>query len=413
MASLDLNWIRDQFPSLLQDINGYPAVYFDGPGGTQVPQSVMDAIVNYFTTANANSHGAFLTSARTDEMVMAARAAIADFLGCEPDEVIFGANMTTLTFAISRAIGRELQAGDEIVVTRLDHNANVQPWCALAAQGATIRVVDLHPEDCTLDMADLEQQLSAKTKLVAVGYASNAVGSINNIAKIVQMAHAVGAMVYVDAVHYAPHGPIDVRSLDCDFLACSAYKFFGPHVGIVYGKREHLERLHPYKVRPAPGEGPSRWETGTPNFEGLAGVVAAIDYLTELGACVAPATTRRAALVAAMQAIQQYERELFEPMVLRLLQIPGLSFYGIREPERFNWRTPTAAIRLSGHSPRAVAEALGARGIFTWSGNFYAVDLTERLGLEESGGLVRIGLAHYNTLSEVDRLLKALNEIAA
>jgi cysteine desulfurase family protein (TIGR01976 family) len=322
--------------------------------------------------------------------------------------------MTTLTFALSRAIGRELQAGDEIVVTRLDHDANVRPWSVLEEQGVIIRVADINVEDCTLNISDLEQQINERTKVVAVGYASNAVGTVNDVSRVVQLAHAVGALVFVDAVHYAPHAPIDVRALNCDFLACSAYKFFGPHVGILYGKQEHLARLHPYKVRPAPDQGPSRWETGTQNFEGLAGVVAAIDYLADLGYLALPAAeNRRMALLAAMGAIQSYERSLFEQLVPQLLQIPGLTFYGITDPACFDSRTPTAAIRLEGHSPNALATALGDRGIFTWNGNFYALNLTERLGVESQGGVVRIGLAHYNTLEEINRLLKALYEIVS
>ncbi len=283
MHPLDLTWIRAQFPALAQEVNGHPAVFFDGPGGTQVPQRVIDAVADYLTYHNANTHGAFATSRRTDETIDAARAAMADFLGCAADEVVFGPNMTTLTFAISRAFGRDIRPGDEIVLTRLDHDANVAPWKALEEQGAIIRMVDIDTEECTLDMADMARAIGPRTKLVAVGYASNAVGTINDVATITRMAHAVGALVYIDAVHYAPHGPIDVRALDCDFLACSPYKFFAPHMGVLYGKREHLARLRPYKVRPASDDVPDRWETGTKNHEGLAGVTAAIEYLAELG----------------------------------------------------------------------------------------------------------------------------------
>lgn len=414
MVSLDLGWIRHHFPALAQEINNQPVIFFDGPGGTQVPRSVMDAMSDYLARSNANAHGAFATSVRTDALITSARAAIADFLGCDRDEVVFGANMTTLTFALSRAIGRELQAGDEILVTRLDHEANVSPWYALEERGVVIRVVAMNVEDCTLDMADLERQINEQTRLVAVGYASNAVGTINDVAAVVRLARAVGALVFVDAVHYAPHGPINVRALDCDFLTCSAYKFFGPHVGVLYGKREHLTRLRPYKVRPASEQVPSRWETGTQNHEGLAGLVAMIDYLAELGCRVSPSVERRrAALVAAMEAIHQYERELCEQLVTGLVQIPGLTLYGITDPARFAWRTPTVAVRLTGHTPYTVAKALGDRGIFTWNGNFYALNLTEQLGVESSGGFLRIGLVHYNTVEEVHRLLKALHEIAA
>ncbi|MGX2029620.1 MULTISPECIES: cysteine desulfurase-like protein [Methylocaldum] len=414
MASFDLEWIRSQFPALAQGIGSQRLVFFDGPGGTQVPQSVMDAMSRYLATSNANAHGAFVTSRRTDELIASARSAVADFLGCSADEVIFGANMTTLAFAFSRAIGRSLKPGDEIVVTRLDHYANVSPWYALEEVGAVVRVVDIHLEDCTLDMSDLERQLSERTRVVAIGYASNAVGTVNDVAKAVRLAHAVGALVFVDAVHYAPHGPIDVRALDCDFLACSAYKFFGPHVGILFGKREHLARFRPYKVQPAPDEVPSCWETGTLNHEGLAGLIATIDYLAELGRRVSSSPeNRRDALIVAMEASRQYERRLSERLIQDLLQITGLKLYGITDPARFDWRTPTVAITLAGHTPYAVAERLGDRGIFTWHGNFYALGLTEKLGVESTGGLLRIGLLAYNTFDEIDCLLNALDEISA
>ncbi|MBD3887067.1 cysteine desulfurase-like protein [Phormidium tenue FACHB-886] len=413
MTVLDLNWIRAQFPALQQEINGHPVLFLDGPGGTQVPQRVIDAIGNHLITSNANQHGAFATSARTDALVDQARAIMADFLGCDGDEVVFGANMTTLTFAISRSIGRELQAGDEVIVTHLDHDANVAPWMALTERGVIVRTVNIHPEDCTLDLADLEQQITPQTRLVAIGYASNAVGTINKVAEVIRLARAVEAWVFVDAVHYAPHGLIDVRSLDCDFLVCSAYKFFGPHVGILYGKREHLARLHAYKVRPAPNEVPYRWETGTLNFEGLAGVVASIDYLAELGRRMAPALTqRRQALTTAMGAIQEYERSLSEYLIPRLLEVPGITFYGIQDPAHFVWRTPTVALRLAGYSPAELAEVLDDRGIFAWQGHFYALSLIQQLGLEAGGGVLRIGLTHYNTLAEIDRLLHTLHELA-
>src|ERR1700691_786198 len=260
--SIDSAWVRGQFPSLSQTVNGHPAVFLDGPGGTQVPQRVIDAISNYLRTSNANTDGFFATSQRTDAMLLGARVAMADFLACDPEEIVFGANMTSLTFAISRSIGRELNPGDEIVVARLDHAANYSPWVALEERGITIRVAEINDHDCTLDMDDLARKITSRTKLVAVGYASNAVGTINNVREVVRMAHGVGAMAYVDAVHYAPHGPIDVRAIDCDFLVCSSYKFFGPHIGILYGKREHLEALNPHKVRPAKDTIPHRWETG-------------------------------------------------------------------------------------------------------------------------------------------------------
>jgi len=414
MEPLDLEWIRAQFPALTQKINGQPTIFFDGPGATQVPESVLDAISNYLVKSNANAYGAFATSARTVALIASARAAMADFLGCSSDEVVFGANMTTLTFTLSRAIGRELQPGDEIIVTRLDHFANVSPWYLLEEQGAIIRVVDINVADCTLDMSDLAQQINHRTKLVAVCYASNAVGTINDIPAIVELAHAVGAWVFVDAVHYAPHGSINVHALGCDFLACSAYKFFGTHVGILYGKREHLSRLTPYKVKSSSNEVSSRWETGTLNYEGLAGVVAAVNYLAKLGCHVTGASAdhnRRAALVAAMSAIQQYERELSHKLISGLLQIPGLSFYGITDASRFAWRTPTVAIRLAGQTPEFTAKALGDRGIFVWHGHFYALNLIEKLGVEVSGGLLRIGLLHYNTAEEIHQVLQVLTSL--
>lgn len=414
MVSLDLAWIRAQFPALAQEIKGQPVIFFDGPGGTQVPQQVIDAISDYLTRSNANTHGAFATSARTDEVIASAHAAMADLLGCASDEVVFGPNMTTLTFALSRSLSHELQPGDEIIVTQLDHDANVAPWRALEERGVVVRVADINVENCTLNMTDLERQINERTRLVAVGYASNAVGTINDVAEVVKLAHAVNALVFVDAVHYVPHGPLDVKKLDCDFLACSPYKFFGPHTGVLYGKRPHLTRLRPYKVRPASDELPYRWETGTQNHEGFAGVVAAINYLAELGrrTLASPPVNRRAALVAAMEAIRSYERKLSELLVAGLLQIPGLSFYGISDPAHFAWRTPTVAVRLAGYIPYQLAKELGEQGIFTWYGNYYALNLTERLGVESSGGMLRIGLVHYNTVEEVHRLLKVLNEVA-
>lgn len=408
----NLKWIREQFPALNLEVDGGRAIYFDGPGGTQVPQRVIDATSDYLVRSNSNTHGSFLTSRRTDATIAAAHAAMADLLGCDDDEIVFGANMTTLTFAISRSIGRELGPGDEVVVTTLDHDANVAPWRALADKGVTIRQVDINPDTCTLNMHDLSTKITHKTKLVAVGYASNAVGTINHIERVISLAHENDAMVYVDAVHYAPHAPIDVRALDCDFLACSTYKFFGPHQGALYGKREHLKRLRPYKVRPASDELPDRWETGTQNHEALAGVSAAISYLAELGLRISPGVeTRRDALLSAYRAIQAYERTLAERLIQGLTGIAGVKLYGITDSAKFDRRTPTVAITVNGHTPGELAKKLGERGIFTWDGNYYAISLTERLGVEDEGGMLRIGLVHYNTADEVDRLLQELGEI--
>lgn len=414
MLQFDINWVRNQFPALVQDIEEQANIFFDGPGGTQTPQQVVNAISDYLTYANANTHGAFTRSVKTDEIILSSRAAMAQFLGCDKDEIVFGSNMTTLTFALSRAIGRYLKPGDEIIVTRLDHDANFAPWLALEENGVVVRVVDIHLEDCTLDMTSLVQQLNQRTRLVTVGYASNAVGTINDVVKIGQLAHDAGAMFFVDAVHYAPHGPIDVRMIDCDFLACSPYKFFGPHLGVLYGKREYLSRLRPYKVRPASDQIPDCWETGTQNHEAMAGTIAAIDYIAELGRRIAPTSVSyREQIVAAMEAIRCYEKQLCKQLIIGLLQIPDLIFYGIRELERLDWRTPTIGIRLAGYTPGDLAQILSEHGISTWDGNHYAINLTERLGIESSGGLLRIGLVHYNTSEEIMFFLEHLNKITS
>jgi cysteine desulfurase family protein (TIGR01976 family) len=433
--ALDLHHIRAQFPSLAQTINSHPAVFLDGPGGTQVPQRVIDAISNYLRRDNANTGGAYATSRHTDAMLAEARAAMADFLNCAADEIVFGPNMTTLTYAISRAFsreisGRDLGAGDEVLVTRLDHDANVSPWLALEEKGVTIRWAEIHEEDCTLDLDDLASKINSRTKLVAIGYASNAVGTINPVQKIVSLAHAAGALAYVDAVHYGPHGLIDVANLDCDFLVCSTYKFFGPHMGVLYGKREHLQRLHPYKVRPLTDAVPNRWEWGTLNHECIAGITACVNYIADLGnkpwndgrpvrqsseARPVGKSPRRAAIVAAFEAIHRHERSLMERLIAGLKKIPNLKIYGITDPARFNERCPTLAIRVENQTPDqtplALATKLGEQGFFTWDGNYYALNLTERLDVEKSGGFLRIGLVHYNTAEEVDRLLAALTEI--
>src|SRR5712675_3025872 len=409
---LDSTWVRAQFPSLKLQVKGQPAAFLDGPAGTQVPKQVIDAVQNYFLTANANTCGSFATSRANDATIASARAAMADFFHCDPDEVVFGQNMTTITFALARAIGRGLTAGDEIVVTTLDHDANVAPWRALEEKGVVIRQVDIRETDCTLDLDDLKRKLTAKTKLVAVGYASNAVGTINPVAQITKLAHDAGALMFIDAVHYAPHGPIDVRALDCDFLACSSYKFFGPHMGILYGKRERLLQFQPYKVRPLTDNIPNCWEWGTLNHECIAGIKACVDYWEELGRRAKPSVAnRRAAILAAHEAIHPHERALMEKMIAGLLAIPGLKLYGISDPRRFESRCATLVVRVEGFTPLELATKLGDRGFFTWDGNYYAVNLTEHLDVEKSGGFLRIGLVHYNTEEEVDRMLAALREI--
>jgi len=411
-AALDLTWVRSQFPSLAQTVDGQPAVFLDGPGGTQVPQRVIDAISGYLKSSNANTAGAYATSRQTDAMIASARSAMADFLGCDADDIVFGLNMTSLTFAISRSIGRELGPGEEILLTHLDHDANISPWRALQERGVTVRFAEINEADCTLDMGDLARKITPRTKLVAAGYASNAVGTINHVKEIVRLAHDAGALAYLDAVHYAPHGPIDVRSLDCDFLVCSTYKFFGPHMGVLYGKREHLQRLEPYKVRANSNAVPYRWEWGTLNHECIAGIAACVEYLADLGRYAdSSVLNRRSALLAAYKAIQNHERGLMERLIAGLLAIPGLKLYGISDPAQFHRRCPTVAVRVKGHTPLELATKLGARGFFTWDGNYYALNLTERLDVEKDGGFLRIGLVHYNTMEEVDRLLAALKEI--
>jgi cysteine desulfurase family protein (TIGR01976 family) len=411
---LDVAWVRSQFPSLGMQIDGQTAAFLDGPAGTQVPAQVIAAIQTYLTNSNANTGGAFLTSRRSDEMIADTRAAMADFFHCDPCEVVFGQNMTTLSFAISRAIGRELRSGDEILVTTLDHDANFSPWKALEENGVVLRVADINEEDCTLDLEDLKSKLSHRTKLVAVGYASNAVGTINPVREVCRLAHAAGAMTFIDAVHYAPHGLADVKELDCDFLACSPYKFFGPHMGTLFGKRELLDRFRPYKVRPSHDEIPDRWETGTLAHELIAGVGAAVDYIAGVGRHSDPtAKTRRQALAAAYRTTVPYERRLIARLVEGLQTIPGVRIYGITDPKRFKERCSTLSLRIGDHLPKTIARFLAERGIFTWDGNYYAINLTERLQLEQKGGMLRVGLVHYNTLEEVERLLGALREFAS
>ncbi len=412
--------LRAEFPALQQTANGRPIIFFDGPGGAQVHGSVIEAMSRYLSQSNSNAHGAFLFSQRTDQTTLAARQALADFLNApRPTEIVFGPNMTTLTFNLSRAIGRTLSPGNEIVVTRLDHDANVAPWVALEERGVVVRRVDFDPADCTLNMDELEAAINPRTKLVALGHASNAVGTINDVRRAVELAHAVGAWVFVDAVHYAPHGPIDVQALGCDFLVCSVYKFFGPHLGVLWGRYELLDALPAYKVRPAGDLPPDKFETGTPSFEALAGATAAVNYLASVGRRFGDPFAdrfpgfagRRLELKTALAAIQAYERQLCQRLVAGLLDIPGLHFYGLTDPARFDRRTPTVGFTLDGLAPNEIARRLDQANIFVWDGNFYALSVTERLGLESTGGLVRVGLAHYNTAQEVDVLLGVLADM--
>ncbi|MCJ7433656.1 MAG: cysteine desulfurase-like protein [Anaerolineales bacterium] len=417
--SLDLKVIRQQFPSLNR-----PAVFLDNPGGTQIAKQSLDRINRYLIESNANHGGTFETSIASDVVLDEAHHAMADFYNASsPEEIVFGNNMTTLTLHISRSISREWKEGDEIVVTRLDHDANVTPW-VLAAQDRGVKVnwVDFDVEDGTLKLDDLQKFLKRKPRLLAVGYASNSLGTINPVAKIIKMAHDAGTMVYIDAVQYAPHGPIDVQKLDCDFLISSAYKFFGTHSGILYGKRDLLENLFAYKVRPATNKIPGKFETGTQNHEGIAGVLGAIEYFEWVGKTFGGDYVeglaesgykgRRLELKKAMTAIQAYEYELGRALLNTLTSVSGLQLYGLADVRRLEDRVGTYAFRLKDLHPRLVAEKLAKEGIYVWDGNYYALNITERLGLEDTGGMVRVGAAHYNTLEEVERLKEALIKIA-
>ncbi|MBI5838895.1 MAG: cysteine desulfurase-like protein [Chloroflexi bacterium] len=417
---LDLPAIRSQFPSLNR-----PAIFFDNPGGTQIAKQSLDRINKYLLECNANHEGAFATSIASDAVLDEAHRAMADFYNASSaEEIVFGNNMTTLTLHISRSLSRDWKEDDEIVLTRLDHDANVTPWL-LAAQDRGVKVnwVDFDVEDGTLKLDDLQKALKRKPRLLAIGYASNSLGTINPVAKIVKMAHDAGAMVYIDAVQYAPHGPIDVQKLDCDFLISSAYKFFGTHSGILYGRRELLEKLFAYKVRPATNKLPGKFETGTQNHEGIAGVLGAIEYFEwvgkEFGSNHAEGLVengyqgRRMELKKAMTAIRAYEFELSRALLSALESIPGLTIYGLTDVRRLDERVATYSFRLKDLHPRKVAEQLAEQGIYVWDGNYYAINVTERLGLEDSGGMVRVGAAHYNTFEEVERLKGALIKVSA
>jgi len=413
---LDVAAVRDHFPSLRRTVAGRSVAYLDGPGGTQVPAACIDAIATYLRTSNANLGGPFAASQESVALVDEAHAATADFLGgVAPEEVVFGPNMTTLTFAVSRAIGRDLRPGDEVLVSRLDHDANVAPWLAMAEErDLRVRWIEVRADDCTLELDGLESLISARTRLVAVGLASNAVGTINHVERIGRAAHAAGALLFVDAVHAAPHLPLDPRALGADLLACSPYKFFGPHLGVLYGRRELLERLVAYRVRPAGEALPGKWETGTQPHELLAGLLGTYGYLASLGRAYGGAGRddgRRAALRASLEAIGAYERQLIGPLLEGLSGLPGCTVYGISDPRRFEERVPTVSFRLDGVTPRRVAEHLAERAISVWDGDYYAVELARTLGVADDGGMVRVGLVHYNTPEEVARLVAALEEL--
>jgi cysteine desulfurase family protein (TIGR01976 family) len=411
MTTFDVDAIRARFPALALTHDRRPMAFFDGPGGTQVPESVIEAVSRYYREANANHGGAFATSQRSDAIVEEAHAALGDLLGVDADEISLGPNMTTLTFHVSRSIAASFRPGDEIVVTGLDHQANVDPWVAAARDHElVVRTWEPHLDECTLPLDGLDEVISDRTRLVAIGWASNAVGTINPVAEIARRARAAGAMTYVDAVHAAPHLPLDARAAGADIVACSVYKFFGPHLGALFMRRELMESLPRYKVRPAPVP----FETGTGNHEGDAGATAAVDYIADLGAAygdAAPGDSRRQRVLAGMRAIRAYELDLYRHLAAGLASIDGVRILGLTAEADMERRTPTAAITIDGVTPHDAAVRLGERGIAVWDGDFYATGLIERLGLARDG-VLRIGLTHYNTRAEVDRLLDELSGIA-
>ena len=408
MNTLDVSAVRARFPALSREEDGRLVAYLDGPGGTQVPASVIEAMTARLSAGTSNLDGAFAASREAVEVTASARDAMADLLGGSPVEIVFGQNMTSLTFALSRALSREWGPGDEVVVTRLDHDANATPWMLAAEdRGAAVRVVDFDPSDGTLDLGHLADTISDRTRLVAVSAASNALGTIPPLADVADLVHGEGALLYVDAVHYAPHHLIDVEALGADFLVCSAYKFFGPHTGIMWGREDLLEATRAYRLHPAPATGPGKWETGTQSFESLAGVAAAVDYLAGRG----EGTTRRERLRSAYAAIGAHEEGLAARFLAGAAEMPEVQVFGITDPGRLGERTATFALSVAGADPAAVAARLGAGGIYVWSGDYYAAGVMEHLGVADSGGLVRVGFVHYNTTEEVDRVVGALDRI--
>lgn len=418
----DLEAIRTQFPSLSITDNGIPRIYFDNPAGTQVPQLVVERMSQCLLEANANLGGFFATSRRADAIADDAHAAMADFLNApSPDEIIFGQNMTTLTLHVSRSIGRQFRAGDEIILSRMDHDANVTPWVLLARDlDLKIRWLPFDLESFEFDLSALDDLLNDRTRLVCVGGASNMTGTIHDIKAISARVREAGAWIYIDAVQSVPHLPTDVQEIGCDFLASSAYKFFGPHQGILWGRREVLERLTPYKVRPAPDSIPGAFETGTLSHEGMAGTAAAVDYFSWIGETMAKAyiknneryeAGRRRYVHAAMDCLFAYETTLARHLVDGLRQLPGVRVHGITAADAMKRRVPTVSFTAARVSSAEIAEALAKRNIFVWSGHNYAVEAARALGIYDSGGGVRVGPVHYNSIEELDRLLVALEEI--
>ncbi|WP_050906987.1 cysteine desulfurase-like protein [Vibrio harveyi] len=407
--NFNLNQIREQFPALAQYHNDRPVTFFDGPGGSQVPQSVLDSMVSYLGHFNSNLGGHYFSSQATVDVMQSARESAQALLNAPSSgNIVFGANMTSLTFQLSRAISRDWKEGDEIIVSALDHYSNVSSWQQAAEdKGVIVHQVRINEHDCTLDLEHLQSLLSEKTRLVAVTYASNTTGSTVDIHQVVELAHRIGAQVYVDAVHYAPHHLVDVQAIGCDFLACSAYKFFGPHVGIAYIADQWLHSIKPYKVEPATNIGPGRFETGTQSFEGLAGVTAAIEYLAQFGD---EGASLRQRLEQSYALYNQHEQQLSAHFLQRLGALDGVNLFGIND-ESSQLRTPTFALTFDKYAPEFIAKTLGEHNICVWNGHFYALGLVRQLGLEESGGVVRIGCMHYNTTAEIDMLFDVLESI--
>jgi len=412
-CSWPVDEIRQQFPALQRQMTGQPVAFLDGPAGSQIPQRVADAVSTYLLRTNANRGGGFETANESDELLNSAHDVLADFVGAaDPNEICFGANMTTITFQVSRALSRQWSAGDEIIVCRGDHDANYTPW-VLSARDAevTVKHIDLNPDDFTLDLDSLRSSLTDRTRLVAVGLAGNATGTINPIQKVTQLAHESNALVYVDAVHFAPHGRINVSQLGCDFLVCSAYKFFGPHIGVLWGRRSLLETIQPYKLRPASDELPGRWMTGTQCHEGIAGAAEAVAYLASLAKLNSTDNSRSTQLDLAFRQISTYEKALSRQLLEGLQEVSGLSIHGIRDLKRIDERVPTVSFTLKSMSPQEIGKHLAQEGIFVWAGNHYAQPFTEAARLEPNG-TVRIGALHYTTPDEIDRVINAVKCLA-
>lgn len=416
MRSLDQ--CRALFPALQYQHNGQPAIFLDGPGGSQVSQGVLTAMQDYLGRFNANLGGAYFSSKETEKVMHQARLAAKDLYNARSEqEIVFGANATSLNFHLSRAIAREWQAGDEIIVTNLDHFSNVSPWVLLAEEkGVLVHYVKVNEADCTLDLSHLESLLNDRTRLVAFTCASNVTGSIVPLNEVMkQVKTHTNAITYLDAVHYAPHHAIDVQALDCDFLVSSAYKYFGPHLGVLYAKADTLAQLTPYKVAPAKNIDPNRWETGTQNYEAMAGYIACIDYLASLGepSLGKQSGDRRARLVSAFEHIKAHEEMLSQTLIRELMKIPSLTLYGIKALDRLTERTPTIAFRIKGIEPRAISEFFGEQAICLWDGNFYAQGLYDQLDLTDKGGVVRVGCLHYNSQEEVMTFCQKLQQLVA